>query len=76
MTTSLTTCPECGAPAEIKRRFVLESTDGPIEHANVACVRRHWFSLPLVDRAAVVDRLAAQHKAGEHDAVQRTRYGT
>jgi hypothetical protein len=40
-----TTCPECGAPAEITDRDVLESTDGPIEHVKVGCVRRHWFLL-------------------------------
>ena len=30
-----TTCPECGAPAEVTDRSVLESTDGPIEHVRV-----------------------------------------
>lgn len=42
----LTRCPQCGAAAEIVRRTVLESTDGPIEHAGVRCVARHWFLLP------------------------------
>ena len=41
-----TTCPECGAPAEITRRSVLESTDGPTEHVKLHCVRRHWFLMP------------------------------
>lgn len=41
------TCPECDGPAEIRQRFVLESTDGPIEHATVGCVRRRWFTLPI-----------------------------
>ena len=43
----LTTCPECGAVAEIRWRAVLESTDGPVEHARIECVRRHWFLLPV-----------------------------
>jgi hypothetical protein len=43
----LTTCPECGNLAEIQWRDVLESTDGPIEHAKVVCVARHWFVLPV-----------------------------
>lgn len=43
----LTRCPECGACAEIVRRVVLESTEGPIEHAQVRCVSRHWFLLPV-----------------------------
>jgi hypothetical protein len=46
-TMDLTTCPDCGAPAEVLDRFVLESTDGPIDHARVRCVRGHWFLLAL-----------------------------
>ena len=41
-----TTCPECGALAEVTERTVLESTDGPVEHARILCVARHWFLLP------------------------------
>lgn len=38
-------CPEagCGLPAEVLDRFVLESTDGPVEHFRIRCVNRHWF---------------------------------
>jgi hypothetical protein len=43
----LTVCPECAAPAEIQWRAVLASTDGPVEHAKILCVRRHWFLLPI-----------------------------
>ena len=43
----LTTCPECAAPAEVLDRFVLESTDGPVDHARVRCVRGHWFLLSI-----------------------------
>jgi hypothetical protein len=42
-------CPVCAAPAEIVERFVLESTDGPIEHATVRCADRHRFTV-LVER--------------------------
>lgn len=44
-----TACPEkgCGLPAEIAHRTVLESTDGPIEHARTQCVRGHMFFLPI-----------------------------
>jgi hypothetical protein len=42
-----TTCPECGAAAWVEQRDVLESTDGPVEHARVRCERRHWFLLPV-----------------------------
>jgi hypothetical protein len=50
-----TTCPECGAPAEVTDRFVLESTDGPIEHVRVRCAGMHWFLMStesLAHRAA------------------------
>jgi hypothetical protein len=43
----MTLCPECGALAEVRWRDVAESTDGPVEHAKVVCVRRHWFLLPV-----------------------------
>jgi hypothetical protein len=46
-TMDLTRCPECGAPAEITDRFVLESTDGPVEHARVDCAGGHWFLLSV-----------------------------
>jgi len=48
----LTTCPECGNAAEILWRDVLESSDGPIEHAKVVCVDRHWFLMPVASLAS------------------------
>ncbi len=48
----LTCCPECGALAEIEWRAVMESTDGPIEHAKIRCAQRHWFLLPVSSVAA------------------------
>lgn len=47
----LTVCPECAAVAEIRSRDVLESTDGPVEHAKIRCARRHWFRLPVASLA-------------------------
>ena len=43
----LTVCPECDASAEVLWRVTLDSTDGPIEHARVVCVRKHFFWLPV-----------------------------
>jgi hypothetical protein len=44
-------CPACAAPAEVVDRYVLGSTDGPIEHATVVCAVRHRFTV-LVERLA------------------------
>lgn len=57
-----TSCPECGAPALVEWRFVLESTDGPIEHCRVRCVRRHWFLMPV---AGLNHRVGAPQPARE-----------
>lgn len=46
-----TFCPECEAPAEVEWRAVLESTDGPVEHARIRCLHRHWFLLPVASLA-------------------------
>jgi hypothetical protein len=43
----MTSCPQCGEQAEIFDRHVLESTDGPIEHARVRCVQMHHFFMPV-----------------------------
>lgn len=43
----LTTCPTCGLVAEVEERFVLESTDGPLEHVAIRCVRRHIYRMPI-----------------------------
>jgi hypothetical protein len=44
----LTVCPEptCEAIAEVVDRFVLESTDGPLEMGRTLCLHRHIFLLP------------------------------
>jgi len=60
----ITTCPECGAPAEITFRTALESTGGPMEHVKLQCVRRHWFLMPtamLADRPPVPRPAATPH---------------
>ena len=44
-------CPACAAPAEVVERYVLPSTDGPIEHATVLCSERHRLTV-LVERLA------------------------
>jgi hypothetical protein len=41
-------CPDarCSGVAEVVDRTVLESTDGPVEHLRIECVRGHTFFCP------------------------------
>ena len=55
VTLQLVGCPQCLGPAEVTDRFVLESTDGPVEHMTVSCVSRHRFTL-TADHLAPVSR--------------------
>jgi hypothetical protein len=56
-TVELTNCPDCALPAEVHGRFVLASTDGPVEHLRIRCVRGHVFTLPvfLLEQVRVPD---------------------
>jgi hypothetical protein len=42
----LVACPErgCGVPAGVTGRFVLASTDGPVEHVRTWCLEGHGFT--------------------------------
>jgi hypothetical protein len=55
----LTTCPECGAVAEVRGRSVWESTAGPVEHIRVECVARHWFLMSVASLARLTGALSA-----------------
>jgi len=37
----------CGLPAEIGRRFIMNSTDGPLESAVIRCPAGHFFNGPI-----------------------------
>jgi hypothetical protein len=67
-----TTCPECGALAEVEWRGVAESTDGPVEHAKITCVQRHWFLLPV----ASLPRAATRSSRGRRAGVSVARQGS
>ncbi|HUD76232.1 MAG TPA: hypothetical protein VMR00_00130 [Streptosporangiaceae bacterium] len=43
---ALTFCPECELPAEVTDRFVLPSTNGPVDHVALRCLARHHFRMP------------------------------
>jgi len=37
----------CGLPAEVRCRFVMQSTGGPLEGAMIRCPVGHWFTGPI-----------------------------
>jgi hypothetical protein len=37
----------CGLPAQVRYRFTLRSTDGPLESATIGCPAGHHFSGPV-----------------------------
>ena len=37
----------CGLPAEVISRFLMNSTDGPLEGATVRCPAGHFFNGPI-----------------------------
>ena len=47
MELELTSCPDCGRPAEVIDRLTLPSTDGPIEHVKTRCITGPWFLTPV-----------------------------
>jgi len=36
----------CGLPAEVRSRFTMNSSDGPLEAAMIRCPAGHWFTGP------------------------------
>ena len=37
----------CGLPAEVMHRFLVNSTDGPLESAIIRCPAGHFFNGPI-----------------------------
>jgi len=37
----------CGLPAEVEDRYLVRSSDGPMESAKIRCPRGHWFNGPV-----------------------------
>src|SRR4029077_15582704 len=67
----------CGLPAEVRCRFTMRSTDGPIESAMIRCPAGHWLhgaSEPLTwnGKAPRPPRPAAGPPSGRHRTPQRT----
>ena len=67
----------CGLPAEVRCRFTMRSTDGPIESAMIRCPAGHWFngaieSLTWDGKDTRHPRSAAGPPSGRHRTPQRT----
>src|SRR5260370_23455054 len=37
----------CGLPAEVRSRFTMRSTSGPLESVMIRCPSGHWFNAPI-----------------------------
>lgn len=37
----------CGLPAEVLCRYIMTSSDGPVESAMIRCPSGHWFNGPI-----------------------------
>jgi hypothetical protein len=46
----------CGLPAEVRCRFIMRSTDGPLESAMIKCPAGHWFTGTIESLAPKADR--------------------
>ena len=54
----------CGLPAEVTRRFVADSTDGPLESVRIRCPARHIFN-------ASIESLAFKKQPGTAESERR-----
>ena len=61
----------CGLPAEVRHRFTMRSTDGPLESAMIECPVGHYFNGPIdsltwdgKDRHDLGVTAAPSHSAG------------
>jgi hypothetical protein len=57
----------CGLPAEVEGRYLMRSTDGPLESVRIRCPRGHWFNGP-VESLTLEERPDA---AAEREAIAR-----
>jgi len=45
----------CGLPAEVRCRFTMNSSDGPMEAAMIRCPAGHWFNGPAESLALATE---------------------
>ncbi len=67
----LTLCPKCSEVSEIQWLTVIDSTDGPVDHAKIFCVNRHWFFLPVSSLGENSVRLEEVVPPGRHQTVRQ-----
>ncbi len=62
----------CGLPAEVEGRYLMRSTDGPLESVRIRCPRGHWFNGP-VESLVLEERpdASVQFEAAEREAIAR-----
>jgi hypothetical protein len=70
----------CGLPTEVRCRFIMCSTDGPLECAMIRCPAGHWFNGPIEslawDRTDKHDPGTAEVASSTgHDRLQGTHEG-
>ena len=70
----------CGLPAEVKCRFTVRSTDGPLDSVMIRCAAGHWFNGPIeaLTRESKGNRepgIAAVVSSASYDTVQSTHDG-
>ena len=49
----------CGLPAEVEYRYMMTSTDGPLESARIRCPDGHMFNGPVESLTWVKERKPA-----------------
>jgi len=70
----------CGLPAEVRCRFTMRSTGGPLEAAMIRCPAGHWFTGPVESLTWEREDRHAPGRAGvsshaRRDSRQRTHDG-
>jgi hypothetical protein len=63
----------CGLPAEVRCRFSMRSSDGPLESAMIRCPAGHWFSGPI---GSLTWDSKDKHDPGTAAAASAARHGS
>jgi hypothetical protein len=63
----------CGLPTEVRYRFIMRSSDGPLESAMIRCPADHWFSGPI---GSLTWDSKNEHDPGTAAAASTARHGS